>query len=82
MPVWHNWQDLKRACAEDPQAVIGSILEAKVGQGILCCFKERYSHCLERCFLLLSVRYKLELQQVLVCSCSIDGTPADKENCR
>ncbi|KAJ6667217.1 hypothetical protein lerEdw1_017195 [Lerista edwardsae] len=29
VPVWHEWQDLKRACAENPQAVIGTILEAK-----------------------------------------------------
>ncbi|XP_053130387.1 zinc finger FYVE domain-containing protein 26 isoform X2 [Hemicordylus capensis] len=29
VPVWHNWQDLKRACSDDPQAIVGTILEAK-----------------------------------------------------
>ncbi|XP_025020021.1 zinc finger FYVE domain-containing protein 26 isoform X1 [Python bivittatus] len=27
--MWHNWQELKRTCTEDPQAIVGMILEAK-----------------------------------------------------
>ncbi|XP_033003272.1 zinc finger FYVE domain-containing protein 26 isoform X2 [Lacerta agilis] len=27
--LWHDWQDLKRACTDDPQTVVGVILEAK-----------------------------------------------------
>ncbi|KAL8169575.1 UNVERIFIED_CONTAM: hypothetical protein K2H54_052616 [Gekko kuhli] len=29
IPVWLDWQDLKIACADNPQAVLGAILEAK-----------------------------------------------------
>uniref|UniRef100_A0A8C8VEE7 Zinc finger FYVE domain-containing protein 26 n=1 Tax=Pelusios castaneus TaxID=367368 RepID=A0A8C8VEE7_9SAUR len=29
VPTWNDWQDLKEACIEDPQAVISVILEAK-----------------------------------------------------
>uniref|UniRef100_A0A8D2LVY8 Zinc finger FYVE domain-containing protein 26 n=1 Tax=Varanus komodoensis TaxID=61221 RepID=A0A8D2LVY8_VARKO len=29
VPAWHDWQDLKRACTEDSQAIIEIILEAK-----------------------------------------------------
>ncbi|XP_062973637.1 zinc finger FYVE domain-containing protein 26 [Elgaria multicarinata webbii] len=29
VPVWHDWQDLKRACTDDSQAIIQMILEAK-----------------------------------------------------
>uniref|UniRef100_A0A670I241 Zinc finger FYVE domain-containing protein 26 n=1 Tax=Podarcis muralis TaxID=64176 RepID=A0A670I241_PODMU len=27
--LWHDWQDLKRACTDDPQTIVGVILEAK-----------------------------------------------------
>uniref|UniRef100_A0A670Z0U2 Zinc finger FYVE domain-containing protein 26 n=1 Tax=Pseudonaja textilis TaxID=8673 RepID=A0A670Z0U2_PSETE len=27
--VWHDWQDLKRTCTEDPQAIVAMILETK-----------------------------------------------------
>ncbi|KAL7992348.1 hypothetical protein Chor_016604 [Crotalus horridus] len=27
--IWHDWQDLKRTCTEDPQAIVAMILEAK-----------------------------------------------------
>ncbi|XP_039182796.1 zinc finger FYVE domain-containing protein 26 isoform X2 [Crotalus tigris] len=29
VPIWHDWQDLKRTCTEDPQAIVAMILEAK-----------------------------------------------------
>ncbi|XP_042303954.1 zinc finger FYVE domain-containing protein 26 isoform X3 [Sceloporus undulatus] len=29
IPVWHDWQELKKTCTEDPLAIIGLILEAK-----------------------------------------------------
>ncbi|KAH0620718.1 hypothetical protein JD844_021418 [Phrynosoma platyrhinos] len=29
IPVWHDWQDLKKTCTDNPQAIIGLILEAK-----------------------------------------------------
>ncbi|PKU42474.1 zinc finger fyve domain-containing protein 26 [Limosa lapponica baueri] len=28
-PLWHDWQDLKKACTDDPQAVMNIILKAK-----------------------------------------------------
>uniref|UniRef100_A0A8C6XPT5 Zinc finger FYVE domain-containing protein 26 n=1 Tax=Naja naja TaxID=35670 RepID=A0A8C6XPT5_NAJNA len=27
--IWHDWQDLKRTCTEDPQAIVAMVLEAK-----------------------------------------------------
>ncbi|XP_074853319.1 zinc finger FYVE domain-containing protein 26 isoform X2 [Carettochelys insculpta] len=29
VPTWSDWQDLKEACTDDPQAIMGVILEAK-----------------------------------------------------
>ncbi|XP_019406944.1 PREDICTED: zinc finger FYVE domain-containing protein 26 isoform X1 [Crocodylus porosus] len=29
VPPWHDWQDLKKACTDDPQAIMSVILEAK-----------------------------------------------------
>lgn len=29
-PLWNDWQDLKKACTDDPQAVMNIILKAKV----------------------------------------------------
>ncbi|XP_054017590.1 zinc finger FYVE domain-containing protein 26 [Dryobates pubescens] len=28
-PLWHDWQDLKKACTDDPQAIMNIILKAK-----------------------------------------------------
>ncbi|XP_032083490.1 zinc finger FYVE domain-containing protein 26 isoform X2 [Thamnophis elegans] len=27
--IWHDWQDLKRTCTEDPQSIVAMVLEAK-----------------------------------------------------
>lgn len=29
-PLWNDWQELKKACTEDPQAIMNIILKAKV----------------------------------------------------
>lgn len=29
-PLWSDWQDLKKACTDDPQAIMNIILKAKV----------------------------------------------------
>uniref|UniRef100_A0A8D0L948 Zinc finger FYVE domain-containing protein 26 n=1 Tax=Sphenodon punctatus TaxID=8508 RepID=A0A8D0L948_SPHPU len=29
IPAWDDWQDLKKACTDDPQTIMGAILEAK-----------------------------------------------------
>lgn len=29
-PLWIDWQDLKKACTDDPQAIMDIILKAKV----------------------------------------------------